>query len=991
MKPLPWILAALALVVVVGVWQLLDDGDPAPGDGGAALVMSSGRGTDLPDGTSRLPEGSEAHAEVAPLDIDPPTVALEEQTSALPERYRRALGGITGRVVEQDGTPVPDFRVSLAAGGISTLPLSLDAPLSGTLEFDPILAQDITDAEGRFRLLDVPTRVLGLLILDPGGPRAGMHFLEQTPVSGEEKDLGDIVLPGAIRYIGRVLDERQEPLQGVRVRATNIPSIGMVSGVADFRAGGGFLVDTGQEDLGMFIYAPPESLARLEKMLPVPTTHTDSDGRFELNGVPQGLITVMLDDNLHLTSVGSASPSGSPGSTRDMGEMIMPDGVTLEGRVVRENGKPVPGAEVMAGNTLAIAPFTILRPPVIADADGRFTIPGLAPRSAHAVARESRRDTFTPSEAATPGDAPVEVMLPSKRRLVLTLLNEVGAPIVGASFMGRAVPDDDVEDLPDFIFQPKRLDSAVTVDEFDRYVFDDMDPKLWDLIVHAPGYGMVREVFDLTWADVEGSVTLQEGKLLRVRVMTEEEKPEPLEHAMVMVYDSESNDRPLTSRRTDVDGWAEFRDIVTGEYRVEGEFPGLAIAKAAAPVPSEEDIVLSLRIGGTITGHVVDNGEPPSEVLMVTLTHEGDVAAGDEMPRMTITNPDGSFSFRDVPEGDVEVSARQRIDLSNLTSWWEPFAMTAMAEGNGYVTAGQETELVLVVGNTTEDIPTGSVEGRLIVNGMPAPDWKVRTWGQIRRSVTTGAGGRFNMGQVAAGSVILMFSPKDHAGMMSGGGSVESHQLELEEGAHEFVDISISTGSVRGRVLSELDGSPIEGAAVVLEGVMEENKGGWWGARRNATGTDADGFFEFTPVAEGDYTVSAEADSLAKVKTEVFQVAGMRAKEGVVLRLRPGIPFGGVVVLEDVESTPNWMWLTAESESGAESATRPDAADGNRFLFDDLAPGTWTFSLYSDVGADMIEVTVRIDHETDDAVLVFRQEEDQEGDKDQVTLIEEDT
>ena len=277
--------------------------------------------------------------------------------------------------------------------------------------------------------------------------------------------------------------------------------------------------------------------------------------------------------------------------------------------------------------------------------------------------------------------------------------------------------------------------------------FDDMEPQIWELIVHAPGYGITREIFNLSGGDAEGTVTLQDGLLLRVLAQTEEEEPEPLAHAMVMVYDSGNNDRPLTSQRTDEDGWASFDDIVEGEYRVEAEYPGLAISKATANVPSEEEVVLSLRGGGTIVGSVVDNGEPPLEALMVTLQHESDVATGDKMPRMTITAPDGTFMFSNVPEGDIEVSARERIDLSNLTSWWEPFAMTALAEADAYVTAGRQTDLVLVVGSTTEGVPSGSVEGRLIVNGMPAPGWKVRTWGKIPPLCDNGPGWSLQHGQ----------------------------------------------------------------------------------------------------------------------------------------------------------------------------------------------------------------------------------------------------
>ncbi len=989
MKSLPWILAVVALAVVVGVWQLLEEPTEGVGDGATVVVGREGPASSAP-AVPALPEASGDTSTVQPIAVEPDLPEVEETAgSALPERYRKALGGLIGRVVEEDGTPVPDFEVALAAGGLSTVPLAFDAPFTGDVDIEPILASSRTDGEGRFRLAGVPTRVLGVLLLDPGGPRAGMHFLEESPVSAQERDLGDIVLPGSVTYRGRVLDERREPIAGVRVRATNIPMISMASGVADFREGGGFLVDTGDPSLGFFTYTPPASMARLERMLPIPTTHTDSDGAFELAGVPVGIVTLLLDDNVHMTYVSSPSPSGAAGGVREMGDLVMGDGSTMRGLVVDESGEPVAGAEVMAGNTMAIAPLTILRPPVVTGDDGRFEIPGLKPANAHAVARAEGRDKFTPSAAVVPGEIETRIVLPGGRRFVLSVVDPDGEPVPGASFMGRSVPDDDIDDMPDFIFQPRRLDGFVETDEFGRYVFTDLDAGLWDILVRAPGFGVVREAYDLRQADAEAELVLEPGLPLTVRVLTTDEEAEPLPHAMVMVFDADENDRPLSSKRTGEDGRAHFDDVVAGEYRVEAEFPGLAIEKTVVTLPQEEpaDVVLALRSGGRVIGTVVDNGEPPVDILMVTLTHEGDVAAGDEMPRMTLTAPDGSFAFSNVPAGDVELSARERIDLTNLTTWWEPFAMTAMAEADAFVTADQETEVVLLVGNTTDGIPTGSVDGRLIVNGRPAAGWKVRTWGAIRRSVSTDAGGRFNMGRLGAGDVTLLFAPQGHNGMMGAGGAVETYSFELAENGHEFVDLSLATGEVSGRVISDLDGRPIVGATVQLVGRVEESQRNWWATRRSVAVTDQLGEFEFTPVAEGDYTVSAEAEGLAEAGSGEFHVSGSRSVDGILLRMSEGLRFAGVVGFDsslDLEGrTPRWMWLTAESDTGAEAAARPDPDQGYRFVFDDLSPGTWTFTLYSDLGNEMAPVEVSIYQPTDDAVLVFREAED-DGDDEQV-------
>ena len=60
----------------------------------------------------------------------------------------------------------------------------------------------------------------------------------------------------------------------------------------------------------------------------------------------------------------------------------------------------------------------------------------------------------------------------------------------------------------------------------------------------------------------------------------------------------------------------------------------------------------------------------------------------------------------------------------------------------------------------------------------------------------------------------------------------------------------------------------------------------------------------------------------------------------------------------------------AREEGGNESASRPDP-ETLRFHFDDLTPGTWTFSLYGSFDQDYAEVEVFVNRSTDQATLVF--------------------
>ncbi|RKY19465.1 MAG: hypothetical protein DRQ55_10495 [Planctomycetota bacterium] len=984
MKPLPLALAAVAAAVVAALLMLMEEPSGKPDVVDRPDAPHSELGARAPLRTELATD--ERHAlESLPAPVTLPKASSLEQDPT-PASYRAALGGIIGRVVEAHGGAVPDLPLELLGGGLESVLPPLDAIVRGeSPELAVELGSTLTDSEGRFRFEGLEPRMLGLLVLDPGGPRAMLHMLDESPVSGATRDLGDIVLPATVTLSGRVIDAERRPLPGVRVRATDLPAIVLGSGVADWRADSALLIDDdqGNHQLQM-VLEPPPSLARLERLLPFPTTHSDDEGRFTLDGVRPGFISLVLDDATHQTRVEGPMGTGEAGSVRDLGDLSLADGLTLGGRVLTEDGEPVPGAQVRVGNQLSIAPGAILHGPIVADAEGRFLAVGLREGPARAVARSAAHHVYVADPGGAYAGGQITVVLPSLRTLTLELLDEAGEPVLNARVFARLLPIEYAESLPDFLLPPtgRGAEQGLTQDEQGHLLMGDLAPGLWDILIAAEGYGPVRQKHDLTLGDVQHTQVLLLARGLALRVVSSADGS-PVEHAYVSARDVKDGRRgmpqPVTAGRTDAEGRLLLADLAASSYSLQVAHPRYAVHSMELELPLPEPqpgspddgaLLIELSTGGTIVGSVIDNGAAPAEQLMLTLFRRDGLESAAAIPRMTLMAQDGSFSFHDVDPGEVRIEARPRVELASLTSFWEPFAMTPHARQELFIESDQEVEVTLMVGSTWSDIPTGFVEGRLTLNGFPAAGWKVHTWGKIRRAVTTGPDGHFSMGQLAAeDDVSLLFSAP--GGSMTDG-VVDTRTFTLIEGAREFVNADLSTGSVSGQVRSQLNGRPIEGVAVSLQNTDQENARRWRSQRGGTAVSDADGSFHFAIVSEGSYALHAKAEGYASTFTEAFAVTGLRELSGVLIELSEPIVFSGKVVLEGLDETPSWLFLNASNARGESSGTRADVETGS-FTFDDLpADRNWTLECYTNTGAELQPIEVYLRGDRHDELLIFR-------------------
>lgn|GEM_PF-5289173 len=224
-----------------------------------------------------------------------------------------------------------------------------------------------TDDDGRFTLVGLDPGTLRVVATAPG------YLAGETTATlsaAEPVEEVDLVLPSGATLEGTVTDRTGRPIEGARIE-----------------------VDDNGSDA---------AIARLER----PSTTSDPDGHYRLEGVAPGARTVLARHPAYvLLRRGTQVQSGVNGL-----DLQLRSGVGVTGLVADGDGRAVAGAQVsLVSDDGSPAPA-----PVLSGADGRFRFDGVAPGAYHLL---GEREGFAPARS----DAPVDVAETDVSGAVLTL------------------------------------------------------------------------------------------------------------------------------------------------------------------------------------------------------------------------------------------------------------------------------------------------------------------------------------------------------------------------------------------------------------------------------------------------------------------------------------------------------------------------------------------------------------------------------------------
>lgn len=844
-----------------------------------------------------------------------------------------------------------------------------------------------------------PAAATQLAGTDGAGGRAGQGgALELATPSGFVIPVG-VRLAGPGKLTGRVLD-----------RTTGSP-------IADARVDLLPLPPGGAQVFGRMLRLANFGDEFSARMRPIATAASDADGRFDFEGVRVGTYFVEAR-GVHAVpdqpTTAKVLASGAGGPL----DVYVRSGGRIVGRVVDARGAAIVRANVVV--TAGVSNFIEAARTAdlcylegVTDARGEFQIAGVPPGSGWEVTASNASITVshTGDVAVTAGADTVVQLVVRDGASVRGKLFSVGkdpadaerAPLVGAHV--GAVP----RGLREILFLEDVLAATHAVtDANGEYVLSNVPPGEIDVLAIAPGHLPAKG--PSLWSSERATLDAPEfeltrGPLLSGRVVDSAGAPIADVQVRWQMVDMRNFQfdftlAPLLAQavegfdfpRTAADG-RFVAGPFAGEPAHEVEFERLGFERQTFSWDGKDssEITVTLRRGGAVEGIVMD-AKAHEPIARFTVTGEDLVDAEREAPGAR--NPYAGGQLVDDPSGRfrVEPVKSGKASLTFRAPGYLPETIDDLEVVEGDVTRGVIVELD----------PGAVLEGRVVdKEGQPIVGATVFAAARERRdptdrprtrrgrrgegpenfgrdapagfaaqvaalgllgdaSTTTGTDGRYRLGGVEGGKVVVTATHRDFV-------PTRSAPVETTLGATTQVDLVLSKGGgIEGRVTDRWE-RPVVGSLVIAmsPGNIESNGGALYQGR-----TDADGRYSISRMASGGYflVVTRGDESLHPMSffgTLKFDFATVPADQTVrydIVDDSSGAArvFGRITAGGEPVERGNIVALSFESESmlGVDLKIAPIKAGGT-FEFPGLAPGGYQFKL-NDVGVGRRNVTAEL-------------------------------
>ncbi len=764
----------------------------------------------------------------------------------------------------------------------------------------------------------------------------------------------------------------------------------IVSGVVLDREGApvaGALVSVASSGFNPMMFMGLANQETLEA--PTPTALTDANGRFELDGLAGGSLSLRAEKPGFLAEKVSDLVATVGSELTDV-EITLTKESVLTGLIVSTDGQPIalatvkveaPPAEGMGAMIAGMMGGSWITGRT--DTDGRYRIGKLrdgerkvrieAPGHLHA-----ETTLALPLENELVHDAKVE----PGHNLTGIVLSPDGDPLVDARVEVTWASGAPANPMAAMMGGGGRPDARGKTDADGRFSLIGLQAGPYTVTAKMAGY-LDATLDDVPQGSPEITVTLGAAATLRGHVI-DENSGERISGAWVIRKGGKrAGGAPWMAMLrqdprvlTDDQGAFEITGLDPGKYTLSAERKGWAksadVAVECESGAVTEGVELVLRTGEILNGRVIERGTaaPVEGAVVYVSTAEGPLA-GMNMADITggpPSAPAGSISAKTDPGGAFQL---QGLTPGTVTIHVRSEHHAAGTLGNIAV-PGTDVTIEVGAGGTVEGVVLDS-DGNARTGITVMLTAGAMGFGGARQT-TSGSDGSYRLGKVVPGSYQLMMMGGENAFGMEGMTPVVVRDGEVT--THDFRP-AVGT-PVSGLVMR--DGKPLSDAVVILTG-------GTVGMKMSTS--DAKGGFRFEGLAPGEYTVMVQSNlmgggtnSQKVVVGETGVVADLRIElsslvvEGRVLDAvtGDGVPMAQVILLEsgsggftsldDIVSNQRGQAITDDrgrfkmsGVSAGSFALRVTASGYAQKVVEGVSPGGAPFDVRVDPGSEVV-VTV---------------------------------
>ncbi|KAA3606131.1 MAG: carboxypeptidase regulatory-like domain-containing protein [Planctomycetota bacterium] len=701
------------------------------------------------------------------------------------------IPSFVGQIFRPNGNPMPGLEVEAFGNrGFIAPSFSSRDPKEFQLHW-----RTQTNPNGDFAFPESPGEDFRFLVKIYAEGYLPIEFLNLSSSSTRTHDLGIISLASGREVRGVVFNQNNQPLKGVNI----------------------FL----QEDTESqrFRHRQLSLLTGLSHL----QTETNSQGKFELRGIPNGRIRIRAEAPGYSPAFSGPLSEITQGPDQEVRLILFP-ATKLHGVVVGPQGESVPEAELR---------FEIPGYPSAefqTAPDGSFQID--LPKRWSTLELQCRARGFRPSHIKLDPDeigSKLEIKLDRLGLISGQILDSTGKPVAGAI----------LRLMPYSRLSPNQLRhlSGETLAEArsDGQGLFSLNPNLskdWKdrflLLATAPGMAVAKSRG--LWISAREqdslkdiSIIMRPGSSISGQVVTP--TGQPAEGARVHLIPGELEAKnPLAGAVfASSDGSFQFSGLGAGKYRLTASAKGFSPAESEAFALEEaRDHQALLRllplsgIRGKVSGEWKGGGD-----LRAALRLQD---TGQDALESAIS-ADGTFSFLGLAPGTYDVWLRDvQPRFSDL--YFDLGSSEGMPRTEVWVKPGSIQDVELILGLNSR----GEVTGTVLRNGRPASGMPVylvprrsdgspisTSWKEIGKRMRMGASdtrGEFHLVEISPGDYWLIvdrphswpsgvFQKTGSAGRRLAPAGLTRQAVTVSAGQILDVDVAVSLGSVSGQILHE--------------------------------------------------------------------------------------------------------------------------------------------------------------------------------------------